>query len=196
MIDGMCARDARRSVGVARNETEAQRLDRNWNNLLQELRVVQTGVQLLTGLLLTLPFQEEFNVLDGTMRTVYLVTVACSAGSTALLVAPVAMHRMVFRRHRMNLVVTAAHRCAYAGLLLLGFAMAGVVLIIFDTVAGRPAGFTAGAVALVVFVGCWIVWPFTLRSGQPMGGGPTRPLPHPALSRNAASSGVAASARN
>lgn len=169
MIDGMRAHDEQPS-GVARNETEAERLDRNWNNLLQELRVVQTGVQLLTGLLLTLPFQEGFEVLDGMMRTVYLVTVACSASSTALLVAPVAMHRMVFRRHRLNLVVTAAHRCAYAGLLLLGFAMAGVVQIIFDTVASRRTGFVAGGVALIVFVGCWIVWPFTMRSGQPMSG--------------------------
>lgn len=169
MIDGMRA-DDRRPAGVARNETEAERLDRNWNNLLQELRVVQTGVQLLTGLLLTLPFQAEFEVLDRTMRIVYLATVACSAGATALLVAPVAMHRMVFRRHRLNLVVTAAHRCAYAGLLLLGFAMTGVVVLIFDTVAGRAIGFTAGAVALVVFAGFWIVWPFTMRSGQPMSG--------------------------
>lgn len=97
---------------TARHETEAERLDRNWSSLLQELRVVQTGVQLLTGLLLTLPFQERFSMLDEPMRIVYLVTVACSAAATALLVAPVGMHRILFRRHRLNLLVSAAHRCA------------------------------------------------------------------------------------
>ncbi len=62
---------------AARSETETQRLDRNWLSLLQELRVVQTGVQLLTGFLLTLPFQQRFDVLDTTMRVVYLITVGC-----------------------------------------------------------------------------------------------------------------------
>ena len=88
-----------------RDETEAERLDRNWTSLLQELRVTQTGVQLLTGFLLTLPFQQRFTVLDGTMRTIYLITVACSIGSTVLLVAPVALHRVLFRRHRLDAIV-------------------------------------------------------------------------------------------
>src|SRR5271166_6769573 len=70
---------------TSRSETEAQRLDRNWISLLQELRVVQTGVQLLTGFLLTLPFQQRFDVLDTTMRVVYLITVGSSVGATVLL---------------------------------------------------------------------------------------------------------------
>ena len=86
----------------ARFETETQRLDRNWLSLLQELRVVQTGVQLLTGFLLTLPFQQRFETLDTTMRVVYLVTVGCSVGATVLLESPVAMHRLLFRRHRIE----------------------------------------------------------------------------------------------
>ncbi|WKG05168.1 DUF6328 family protein [Mycolicibacterium sp. HK-90] len=156
---------------AARHETEAERLDRNWASLLQELRVVQTGVQLLTGLLLTLPFQERFSILDARMRIVYLVTVACSAGATALLVAPVAMHRILFRRHRLNLLVSAAHRCAFIGLLLLGIAMAGVVMLIFDTVAGHEAGVIAGLVALITFVGMWLVLPLAMRLGHPMSAG-------------------------
>ena len=95
-----------------RDETEAQRLDRNWSSLLQELRVAQTGVQLLTGFLLTLPFQQRFTQLDGVMRTVYLVTVACSIGATVLLIAPVSMHRLLFRQHRLKTVVSAAHSYA------------------------------------------------------------------------------------
>src|SRR3954452_4229427 len=83
-----------------RHETEAQRLDRNWSSLLQELRVAQTGVQLLTGFLLILPFQQRFSQLDTVMHGVFLVTFGCSIGSTVLLVAPAAMHRVLFRRHR------------------------------------------------------------------------------------------------
>src|ERR1700742_1944101 len=95
-----------------RGETEIERLDRNWNSLLQELRVVQTGVQLLTGFLLTLPFQQRFDVLDTTMRVVYLITVGSSVCATVLLEAPVAIHRLLFRRHRLEFIVSAAHRLA------------------------------------------------------------------------------------
>ena len=149
----------------ARDETPMQRLDRNWADLLQELRVVQTGVQLLTGLLLTLPFQPRFDVLDAGMRVVYLATVACSVASTVLLVAPVAIHRLLFRRHRLDTLVSAAHRCAYAGMLLLGLALAGVTTIVFYAVAGRPAGVLAGAVALVAFAVFWLVMPLLMRRG-------------------------------
>ena len=107
--------EAQKRWDADRDETEAERLDRNWSSLLQELRVTQTGVQLLTGFLLTLPFQQRFTVLDATMRTVYLVTVACSIGSTVLLVAPVGMHRALFRRHRLDAIVSTSHACAIAG---------------------------------------------------------------------------------
>ncbi|OMC33049.1 hypothetical protein A5740_12390 [Mycobacterium sp. GA-1841] len=152
----------------ARHETEAERLDRNWTSLLQELRVVQTGVQLLTGFLLTLPFQEHFPMLDKSMRMVYLATVACSVAATGLLIAPVGMHRLLFRRHRLNLLVSAAHRCAFTGLLLLGLAMAGVAELIFDTVAGREAGIVAGTLALLLFISMWLVVPLAMRLGEPM----------------------------
>jgi len=147
-----------------RAETETERLDRNWASLLQELRVVQTGVQLLTGFLLTLPFQQRFTVLDGSMKDIYLATVAAAVVATVLLIAPVGMHRLLFRRHRLLVLVAAAHRCAYAGLLLLGTAVAGMTTIIFDTVAGRPAAFIAGGVALVLFLAFWLVLPLAMRS--------------------------------
>lgn len=148
----------------ARHETVTERLDRNWISLLQEVRVVQTGVQLLTGLLLTLPFQQRFAVLDHPMRIVYLLTVACSVTSTLLLVTPVAMHRVLFRRHRLGVIVSAAHRLAYVGLLLLGLSMAGVTDIIFDTVSGRTAGIVAGACALTAFGLFWLALPLMLRA--------------------------------
>ena len=147
-----------------RGETEIERLDRNWNSLLQELRVVQTGVQLLTGFLLTMPFQQRFEILDETMRNVYLATVGCSVGATVLLIAPVSIHRLLFRRHRLLVLVSAAHRCAYAGLALLGAALTGVTVIIFAAVAGSTAGFIAGACALALFAFFWWVLPLLLRT--------------------------------
>ena len=147
-----------------RGETEIERLDRNWNSLLQELRVVQTGVQLLTGFLLTLPFQQRFNVLNQQMQVAYLVTVGCSVGATVLLIAPVGIHRLLFRRHRLQVLVLAAHRCAYAGLALLGTALTGVTVIVFVAVAGLTAAVIAGACALVMFAFFWWVLPLMLRS--------------------------------
>ncbi|MGH3726271.1 MAG: DUF6328 family protein [Mycobacterium sp.] len=147
-----------------RDETVTERLDRNWTSLLQELRVVQTGVQLLTGLLLTLPFQQRFNILDHPMRIVYLATVTCSVASTVLLVAPVGMHRILFRRHRLAVLVSSAHRLAYVGLLFLGLAMVGVIDIIFDTVSGRQSGIVSGIVALAAFGLFWLALPLLLRA--------------------------------
>jgi hypothetical protein len=149
-----------------RSETETERLDRNWSQLLQELRVAQTGVQVLTGFLLTLPFQQRFTVLDGTMRIVYLVTVACSIGSTALLVAPVGMHRLLFRQHRMKNVVSSAHSYAIIGLLLLAFALTGVAIVIFDAVAGPTAAWIAGGCAMVVLIAVWFFLPLRQRGNQ------------------------------
>lgn len=148
---------------AARSETEAQRLDRNWTSLLQELRVVQTGVQLLTGFLLTLPFQPRFDTLAAAIRAIYLATVACSVGATVLLVAPVAMHRLLFRRHRLRVVVSAAHRLAYTGLLLLGLALTGVTVVVFDTVAGHLAAIIAGTTAALALLTLWIALPLRMR---------------------------------
>jgi Family of unknown function (DUF6328) len=147
----------------ARSETETERLDRNWSSLLQELRVVQTGVQLLTGFLLTIPFQQRFDTLDDDMRTVYLFAVGCAVASTVLLIAPVGMHRVLFRQRRLKSLVSAAHRMAFAGLLLLGLAMTGTTVIVFDAVSGPTAGVVAGAIALAAFAAFWVVLPTWMR---------------------------------
>src|SRR5881227_2301560 len=99
-----------------RNETPTERLDRNWTDLLQELRVVQTGVQLLTGFLLTLPFQQKFSRLTDTERGVYLFAVATSIIATGFLQAPVSLHRALFRKHRRKETVLAAHKLAIVGI--------------------------------------------------------------------------------
>jgi hypothetical protein len=124
----------------ARGETTTERMDRNWNDLLQELRVSQTGVQLLTGLLLTLPFQSRFTQLTGLQHTVYLITVACSVASTGFLIAPVSMHRALFRQRARRALVEAGHVLAIIGLALLGLAVTGVVCLIFGTVLRDATG--------------------------------------------------------
>ncbi len=149
---------------VERSETEMQRLDRNWASLLQELRVVQTGVQFLTGFLLVLPFQQRFAELNRPMRVLYLGTVGCSVSSTVFLIAPVAMHRLLFRQHKLRALVSSAHRLAFAGLSLLGLALVGVTVIIFDTVAGLLAAIIAGSCVFAALVGLWLALPLGVRS--------------------------------
>jgi hypothetical protein len=149
-----------------RNETEAQRLDRNWSSLLQELRVAQTGVQLLTGFLLILPFQQRFTQLDGVMRAVYLITVSCSIGATVLLVAPVSMHRLLFRRHRLSMLVAASHSYAIVGTVLLGTALAGVAVVIFDSVVGRTGAWIAGGCTLAALLAFWYFMPLRGRGSR------------------------------
>jgi hypothetical protein len=146
-----------------RNETPTQRLDRNWASLLQELRVVQTGVQLLTGFLLTVPFQDLFYQQDSTFQNIYLATVTASVGATVLLLAPVAMHRLLFRQHKLEELVNSAQRFALGGLVLLGLALTGVMVLVFEMVLTRSAGLVAGAVAAVVFLFFWFALPRHFR---------------------------------
>jgi len=115
-----------------------------------------------------LPFQTRFDTLDTTMRVIYLATVGCSVGATVLLEAPVAMHRLLFRRHRIETVVSTAHRFAYAGLLLMGSALTGVTVIIFGAVAGSVAGAVAGACAATALIGFWVLLPLRVRHEAPL----------------------------
>ena len=146
-----------------RGESEEQRLDRNWISLLQELRVVQTGVQLLTGLLLTLPFQARFADLSDPQRALYLGTVGCSVAATVLLAAPVGMHRLLFRRHKLATLVASAHRCALWGLLLLGLTLAGVVALITSVVVGPGAAAAGAGVTVAAFLSLWVAYPWWRR---------------------------------
>lgn len=143
--------------------TATERLNRNWDDLLQELRVAQTGVQLLTGLLLTVPFQARFDALVAHQRVVFLVAISLSATATALLIAPVVLHRVLFRRNARRPLVSAGQRFAVAGLVVLGLAVVTVVDLIFEVVAGPVAGIAAAAVAAVVFLTLWVLVPIAVR---------------------------------
>lgn len=149
-----------------RDETPTERLDRNWTDLIQELRVLQTGVQFLTGFLLTLPFQQKFSSLTQAQAALYLATVSASIAATMFLLAPVSVHRMLFRRHQRRETVAFAHRMAILGMALLSVALIGVAVLIFDVVVGTPAAVIAGVVTLGTLILLWAAVPLAVR-GRP-----------------------------
>jgi hypothetical protein len=146
-----------------RDETTNQRMDRNWNEILQELRVTQTGTQILTGFLLTLAFQPKFAELDGFQRTVYLVLVAAAGLTTALGLAPVLLHRELFRRQMKQVLVRTADVFLRAALAGIAVVLAGTQLLVFDVAVDRRAGWIACA-ATVVVVGLIAALPLWLRA--------------------------------
>jgi hypothetical protein len=158
------ALDAGDPDGDERNETPTERADRNWNELLQELRVTQTGLQILTGFLLTVPFQQRFTELEEHLRVVFLVALGLATLSTAIVVAPVASHRLLFRRHAKPLLVSIADRLTKAGLTTLALTITAVIVLVFGFVAGPAAGIVAGVVALFFFLVQWLLVPMLLLS--------------------------------
>jgi hypothetical protein len=146
-----------------RGETPMSRLDRNWDELLQELRVAQTGVQLLTGLLLTVPFQARFDMLVPHQRVIYLITLSLSVLATGLLLSPAVLHRVLFRQHARQILLSAGQRFALTGFATLGVAVVGVIVLIFDIVLGPTGAAIAGAVTLAVLLALWVVGPVALR---------------------------------
>ena len=111
--------------GDGRDETEAERLDRNWTEMLQELRVTQTGTQILTGFLLTIPFQQRFSELDEVQRTIYLVLVAFAVLATILALAPVSLHRALFRQGAKTEIVRIANRLLIGALVAVAITSSG-----------------------------------------------------------------------
>lgn len=146
-----------------RGESSNQRLDRNWQEMLQELRVMQTGIQILTGFLLTLPFQSRFDELDDTQVLVYLCLVCLSALITALVLSSVNLHRVLFGLRVKATLVQHTAVIIRATIALVGLVLAGTAWLIFDLVVGRTAGLVvAGSILLVVLL-LWVVYPFALR---------------------------------
>lgn len=141
-------------------------LDRNWNELLQELRVAQTGTQILTGFLLTLPFTNRFAGLDDRQRNLYLAVLLGSVIATGLNVAPVAYHRILFRRHRRRWLVAAANAVARAALVMLALDSAAVVLLVFDVVVDDGTAVWAASGVLVFLLLLWGVVPLVERAAS------------------------------
>lgn len=146
-----------------RGETTIEQLDRNWAELLQELRVTQTGVQLLSAFLLSLPFQQRFNQLTHTQVIIYLTAVMLSITSTGLLLAPVSIHRFVFRLHERRELVKEAGYLAQAGIATLALSVTSVVTLVFDVTEGETVGYTMGAITFAALTLLWLAIPLRLR---------------------------------
>ncbi|HET7822169.1 MAG TPA: DUF6328 family protein [Ornithinibacter sp.] len=134
-------------------------LTRNWDELLQEIRVTQTGVQILTGFLLTVPFSSRFADLTAFQTGLYLAVLGGAVLTTGLVVAPVAFHRVLFRRRRRELLVESGNRFALSGLAMLALTVSGVVTLVVNVVVGAWESYVAGGVVLVAFVVLWAVLP-------------------------------------
>jgi uncharacterized protein DUF6328 len=148
------------------DESQQERINRNFNELLQELRVAQAGVQILFAFLLTVAFTPVFEKSSGFVRGLHLVTVLFAAGSAAMLTAPAAWHRVLFRRGRRVEIVNAANNFALIGLGLLATAMVGTVFLVAEVIVGGWLAVVIAAGAAVAFGALWFVWPGTLRNGE------------------------------
>jgi len=148
-------------------EINHKRLTRNLHELLQELRVTQTGVQILTGFLLTLPFSSRFAELTSVQRHVYLAILCGSVIATGLIVAPVAFHRMLFQRGQRPWIVKNANRAARAGLVCLALTTSGVVWLVFDLVTDPLAAGVAGSLSLLFFGTLWAAVPLVGHRSEP-----------------------------
>jgi hypothetical protein len=139
-----------------REESESEKLDRNWDELLQELRITQTGLQLLSGFLLTLPFTQVFPSLDHRQKAIYLALVAVAGLAVGVNMTPVMLHRRVFRERRKDRVVAVGHVLVQVVMGAVALLIVGMSVLIFSVVATWAAGLLAGAglaVALGLLLG-------------------------------------------
>ena len=152
-----------------RDETEAERLDRNWNDMLQELRVVQTGVQLLSGFLLTLPFTERFGDLDAWQERLYLALVLTAGLAIGATLTPVMVHRRVFGQQVKERVVGTGHLFLQVVMGLLALIIVGISTLIFSVVLGWEEALVVAVVAGAVLVGLLLVVPLMVarRNARP-----------------------------
>lgn len=146
-----------------RNESEAERDDRNLAELLQELRVAGLGVQVLFGFLLSLPFTNRFARLSHGQRDLYLASLVLSALATALLLGPVAYHRLVFRRGQKEALVRTASVMAIGGLAVVGLAVSAAVLLVTGLVASRVPAMLITIFVVCVFGILWFAFPLARR---------------------------------
>ncbi|MFF5504970.1 DUF6328 family protein [Streptomyces roseolus] len=154
-----------------RGESRAQRADRRWNELLQELRVAQTGTQILFGFLVAVVFQPRFAELGTTDRVIYVVTVCLGAATTSALVAPVAVHRFVAGRRLKPEAVAWAGRLTLVGVVLLYLTMVSTFLLIMRMVLADTIALWLVVVMALWLALCWFMVPFVARRNGTNGGG-------------------------
>jgi hypothetical protein len=146
------------------SEDEVERLDRHWNELLQELRLAQTGTQILFAFLLSIAFQSKFQEADTFTHDVYAVTLVASALAVGLFLAPVSFHRIVYRHKLRDRMLPIAGKMAASGLVFLVLAIAGGVLLALDVVLTRAVAIIVVAVVLAWFTVFWYIIPAWVRA--------------------------------
>jgi hypothetical protein len=156
--------DPRDNPTDGRDESPEERADRNWNEVLQELRVLQTGTQILTGFLLALAFQPAFGDLTDGQRAVYLGLVVLSALSSIIALAPVGMHRVLFQQRAKPAVVRYGHVALITALLTVSVLLVGVVGFVFDVVLDGSAFWWAVLPLALLILVLWLVVPAIIRA--------------------------------
>jgi hypothetical protein len=147
-----------------RNETDSERLDRNWADVLQELRVLQAGTQILTAFLLAIAFQPRFTELDDFQLVLYLTLVSVSIVTTVLSLLPVSAHRIMFRHLVKEATVRIGDRMLRAVIVGVSLSMIGTAMLIFDFVISREAGILAAVAVAVIVVALGFLVPLAVRN--------------------------------
>jgi hypothetical protein len=167
-------RSAQTHPGSGRDETEGERLDRNLNELLGELRVALPGVQVLFAFLLVVPFNQGFARLTPGQERLYLATLLFAALATALLIAPTAQHRLTFHLQDKRHLIRRANSFAIAGIACLAVAMTLAVALVTDVVFSRATAAAATTGVALVFALTWLVAPLLRRRALNAGRHPDR----------------------
>lgn len=145
------------------DETPEERVARNWNEILQELRVIQAGSQIITGFLLAAAFQPRFTELDPAAYVVYFALLGTAVVTTIVGLTPVMLHRRLFRAGAKELLVRLADQLATVALVGVGVTLAGIVLLIVEMAAGPWAAVVATASVLIVIAILWVILPGRVR---------------------------------
>ena len=146
-----------------RDESTDEKLDRNWDELLQELRVAQTGIQLLSGFLLTLPFTQVFPRLDHGQKGLYLGLVVLAGIAVGVNLTPIMLHRRVFGDHVKERVVAVGHILSQVVIVAIALLICGTVTLIFSVVVDWTVGLLVGATLAAVMTGLLVVVPHRMQ---------------------------------
>lgn len=145
-------------------ETESDRLNRELNEFLQELRVARNGILIIVGFLLVIPFTQRFANVTDFERAVYYLSFLTAGAAAVVIVAPVSYHRMVFRRHDKHSLVTRGNQMAQAGLGLLGIAILGVLVLVTDFLfSSLPLVAVVSALYVGIVGSLWYLLPLQSR---------------------------------
>lgn len=153
-------------VEAERDESQPQRLDRNTVELLNELRIAGTGIQVMFAFLLILPFNVGWKQVDSFERTVYFVTLLVVALAAFLLMAPPIHHRLLFRHGEKPFLIRVGNYMAIGGMVCLGLGFVGILVLLSDVVVGGAAPVIVGALAAAVIAGLWFVVPLMRREEE------------------------------